>query len=181
MECVGRFKSISKDWISGKWLITFEADENITGYIDKIKDKLLRITCKTYREKRSLDANAYAWVLMQKIAEATHTDKWTIYLRCLERYSRVFTHILVLPAAVEMAKAEWRATLELGEVVLRNEETGDEVTFVQLQCYAGSSSFDTKEMSVFLSGIVDECKGLGIETLSPAKIDEMNQRWGVSL
>ena len=72
MECTGKLKSISQDWMSGKWEITFSTDENITGGIENIKDKLLRICVKQHRERRSLDANAYAWVLMQKIAEA-HT------------------------------------------------------------------------------------------------------------
>ena len=70
MECTGKLKSVSKNWISRKWEVTFEINEDITASIDKIRDKLLNLTAKIHREKRSLDANAYAWVLMQKIAEA---------------------------------------------------------------------------------------------------------------
>ena len=175
MECVGKFKSISRDWLSGKWEITFTTDENITGYIDKIKDKILRITVKQYREKRSLDSNAYAWVLMQKIAEAVHSDKWSVYLEMLEKYSRAFTHVIVRPDVVPRFEAEWRTVRNLGEITV-NGQTG-----IQLQLYFGSSTFDTKEMSVFIDGLVEECRQLEIDTLPPNEIERMKREWGVEV
>lgn len=175
MECVGKFKSISRDWLSGKWEITFTTDEKITGYIDKIKDKILRITVKQYREKRSLDSNAYAWVLMQKIAEAVHSDKWSVYLEMLEKYSRAFTHVIVRPDVVPRFEAEWRTVRNLGEITV-NGQTG-----IQLQLYFGSSTFDTKEMSVFIDGLVEECRQLEIETLPPNEIERMKREWGVEV
>ena len=175
MECIGKFKSISRDWLSGKWEITFSTDENITGGIDKIKDKLLRIVVKQYREKRSLDSNAYAWVLMQKIAEAIHSDKWSVYLEMLEKYSRAFTHIIVRPDVVDRVKEEWSTVRNLGEITV-NGQTG-----IQLQCYFGSSTFDTKEMSVFIDGLVEECRQLEIETLPPNEIERMKREWGVEV
>lgn len=175
MECVGKFKSISRDWLSGKWEITFTTDENITGYIDKIKDKILRITVKQYREKRSLDSNAYAWVLMQKIAEAVHSDKWSVYLEMLEKYSRAFTHVIVRPDVVPRFEAEWRTVRNLGEITV-NGQTG-----IQLQLYFGSSTFDTKEMSVFIDGLLEECRQLEIETLPPNEIERMKREWGVEV
>lgn len=175
MECVGKLKGISRDWMTGKWEITFSTDENITGNIDKIKDKQIRITVKQYREKRSLDSNAYAWLLMQRIAEAIHSDKWSVYLLMLERYSRSFTHIIVRPDAVQRVTEEWRTVRNLGEITV-NGQTG-----IQLQCFFGSSTFDTKEMSVFLDGIIGECRQLEIETLHPDEIARMKQEWGVQL
>ena len=161
--------------MSGKWEITFSTDENITGGIDKIKDKLLRIAVKQYREKRSLDSNAYAWVLMQKIAEAIHSDKWSVYLEMLEKYSRAFTHIIVRPDVVDRVKEEWRTVRDLGEITV-NGQTG-----IQLQCYFGSSTFDTKEMSVFIDGLIEECRQLEIETLPPNEIERMKREWGVDV
>ena len=148
MECTGKLKSVSKNWISRKWEVTFEINEDITASIDKIRDKMLNLTAKIHREKRSLDANAYAWVLMQKIAEAIHTDKWSVYLMMLERYRPVFTHIIVRPEAVERVMGEWRTVKVLGPIQV-NGSSG-----IQLQCYFGSSTFDSKEMSSFIDGIV---------------------------
>ena len=175
MECIGKLKSISRNWLSGNWEITFSVEENITGYIDKIKDKLLRITVKQYREKRSLDSNAYAWVLMQKIAEAVHSDKWSVYLDMLEKYSRAFTHVIVRPDVVPRFEAEWRTVRNLGEISV-NGQTG-----IQMQLYFGSSTFDTKEMSVFIDGLIEECRQLEIETLPPNEIERMKREWGVEV
>ena len=173
MECTGKLKSVSKNWISRKWEVTFEINEDITASIDKIRDKLLNLTAKIHREKRSLDANAYAWVLMQKIAEAIHTDKWSVYLMMLERYSPVFTHIIVRPEAVERVKGEWRTVKVLGPIQV-NGSYG-----IQLQCYFGYSTFDSKEMASFIDGIVSECKEMGIETLPPDEIERMRREWGI--
>lgn len=173
MECTGKLKSVSKNWISRKWEVTFEINEDITASIDKVRDKLLNLTAKIHRERRSLDANAYAWVLMQKIAEAIHTDKWSVYLMMLERYSPVFTHIIVRPEAVERVKDEWRTVKVLGPIQV-NGSTG-----IQLQCYFGSSTFDSKEMTSFIDGIVSECKEMGIETLPPDEIERMRREWGI--
>ena len=52
----------------GKWLLTFEVDECPANY-DETKDKELSLELKEFRKKRSLDANAYCWVLCTKIAE----------------------------------------------------------------------------------------------------------------
>ena len=123
------------------------------------------------RKKRSLDSNAYAWVLMQKIAEATHSDKWEVYLRCLQRYSRAFTFVIVKPNAVEKAKDLFRTYVDLGEVKVNGNEGH------QLQVYYGSHTFNTKEMSVFLDGIVSECKELGIETIPPDELERMMRGW----
>lgn len=173
MECTGKLKSVSKNWISRKWEVTFEINEDITASIDKVRDKLLNLTAKIHRERRSLDANAYAWVLMQKIAEAIHTDKWSVYLMMLERYSPVFTHIIVRPEAVERVKDEWRTVKVLGPIQV-NGNSG-----IQLQCYFGSSTFDSNEMASFIDGIVSECKEMGIETLPPDEIERMRREWGI--
>jgi hypothetical protein len=108
---------------------------------------------------------------MQKIAEAVGSDKWTVYLEMLQRYSRAFTHVIVKKEAVEAMKKLYRTCVELGEITV-NGQTG-----MQLQVYYGSSTFDSKQMSVFIDGIVSECKLLDIETLSSSEIERMNSQW----
>jgi hypothetical protein len=70
-------------------------------------------------------------------------------------------------------KALYRTTIDLGEVTV-----GD-MTGHQLQVYFGSSTFDTKEMSVFIDGIVSECQMLGIQTETPAELERMKSLWDV--
>ena len=61
---------------------------------------------------------------------------------------------------------------EAGTSVLGDKE------FKHYVVYKGSSEYDTKEMSVLIDGIVEECKQLNIETLTPQQLEELNRKWG---
>ena len=177
MEFTGQIKGISNDFVSGETLITFSVNENTTVLpeYEKLKNcKKLRIKAVQYREKRSLDANAYLWVLLQKLAEMLRTDKWSVYLQMLKRYGQ-FTYIVVKPGAVEAVKKQWRECEEIGEIDVNGTKA------VQMLCYYGSSTYDTTEMSVLIDGVVSECKELGIETLPPAELQRIKEQWGVNI
>ena len=174
MEFKGKIVDISKDWKTGRFSITFESMEDISKQLETATDKLLTIVTKIFRNKRSRDANSYSWVLLQKIAEDQHTDKESVYLEMLGRYG-VFTHIIVRPGVVDRVISEWRTVRNLGEVTVSGQAG------IQLQCYFGSSTYDTKEMSVFIEGIVSECHELGIETATPEELERMKREWGVEL
>ena len=132
-----------------------------------------RLTVEVTREKkrRSLDANAYLWVLLGKMAAVLQTDKDAVYIEMLSRYG-VYTHVVVKPQVAERVKQEWRTVRELGEVTV-NGKVG-----IQLQCYFGSSSYTTAEMATLIDGVISECKDMGIETATPAELDRMMGEWG---
>lgn len=177
MEFTGQIKGISNDFVNGEVLITFSVNEKniVLPEYEKLKNcKKLRIKAVQYREKRSLDANAYLWVLLQKLAEMLRTDKWSVYLQMLKRYGQ-FTYIVVKPGAVEAVKKQWRECEEIGEIDVNGTKA------VQMLCYYGSSTYDTKEMSVLIDGVVSECQELGIETLPPAELQRIKEQWGVNI
>lgn len=173
MEFTGQLQNVSQDWQTGQYQITFTVNEaGAINEVNNIKEcEKLSIKAVKYRNRRSLDANAYLWVILQKMADKLHRDKWGLYLDMLGQYG-VFTHIIVKPHMVEKVKNEWRAVKELGEVSV-NGTTG-----IQLQCYFGSSTYDTKEMSVLIDGVVSEARELGIETLPPDELERMKAQWG---
>jgi hypothetical protein len=175
LNFTGKIKGISNDYITGELLLTLSVNEKSTVLpeYENIKDcEKLSIEIKKYRKKRSLDANAYLWVLLQKMAEVLKTDKWSLYLQMLKQYGK-FTYIVVKPNAVEAVKKQWRECEELGEIDVNGTKA------VQMLCYYGSSTYDTKEMSVLIDGVISECKDLGIETLPPDELRMMKERWGV--
>ncbi len=133
--------------------------------------KTLEVEVVIQRKRRSLNANAYLWQLLGQMAAVLKPDKDSVYLMMLERYG-VYTHVCCKPAAVERVKQEWRTVRELGEVTINGQKA------VQLQCYFGSHSYNAKEFSVLLTGVLDEAKELGIETLSEADKDLMLKEWG---
>lgn len=123
------------------------------------KGKQLTAEIKQTRKKRSLDANAMLWAILGEMAVVLRADKDELYLIMLERYG-VFTHIVVKPNLIERIKSEWRTVRELGEVTV-NGKTG-----IQLQCFFGSSRYNSMEFSVLLDGVISEAKELGIDLFS---------------
>lgn len=125
------------------------------------EDKNKKFELKEYHEKRSLNANKLMWECIGKIASVQRADKWEIYLLMLKRYGK-FTYICVKPSVVEAVKKQWRECEEIGEVDINGQKA------IQLLCYFGSSTMDSKEFSVLLDGIISEMKEMGI----PTPIDE---------
>ena len=177
MEFTGTIKGITNDYITGDLNITFTVNEKATVLpeYDRLKDcKKLRIKAVQYHEKRSLNANAYLWVLLQKMAEVLHTDKWSLYLQMLKQYGQ-FTYVIVKPSAVDAVKKQWRECEEIGEIDVNGTKA------VQMLCYYGSSTYNTKEMAYLIDSVVEECKGLEIETLPPDELQRMKEQWGVDV
>ena len=56
---------------------------------------------------------------------------------------------------------------KIGTGIVNNKE------FSHYKIFKGSSEFDSKEMSIFIDGIVQECKQLGISTLTPDEIAQL--------
>ena len=87
MDCKGTLKDVTKDWMTGRFRLTFEVDKDVSGEIERLSGKLLAITAKVYRRKRSLDANSYYWSLLTKLAAVSYTH--------LDVYQR--QHYIYLP------------------------------------------------------------------------------------
>ena len=45
--------------------------------------------------------------------------------------------------------------------------------------YRGVIPMTRKEMSVLIDGTVADAKELGIDTITPAELQEMKERWGI--
>lgn len=171
MDFIGSIARVEREFSTNTPLVTLRLENGAVSELNEYFNGALDVSIKKHREKRSLDSNSYSWILMQKIAEKLHTTKEEVYLQMLQRYSRSFTHIIVKEKAIPKLKEQYRTVIDLGEITVGN------MTGHQLQVYFGSSTFDTKEMSIFIDGIVSECKELGIETLPPAEIERMEKAW----
>lgn len=112
METTGKLTGASRTFDGNSIILTFEVDASASGQIESMKkDDLLRIKAVKYRQKRSLDANAYAWVLMTKIAN--HPDiassKEEVYEQMLQKYGTFYEDeggyiTITVKKTVDMAK-----------------------------------------------------------------------------
>ena len=172
MNCTGKLLNISKDYQTDKFQVTFEVNEkSAISEIEAIKDcELLSIEAKKYRKKRSLDANGLLWHCLGKIAEALHSDKWDVYLQMLKRYGK-YTYICVKPNVVEAMRAQWRESEVIGDIEINGRKA------VQMLCYFGSSTYDTKEFSVLLDGVISEMKEMHIEAPTSQEMQRALEQW----
>lgn len=186
MEFTGRASGVSTDYLTGKMNITLEANEASVirdGY-DKIKNlEKLSVRIVRYREKRSLDANAYYWKLLSKVAEAMHVSMPFAHNFFLRRYGQIELFddqavYVVIPDTDEAEQRVWEAEtyhLKPTSQVKAGKDGRMYRTYMMLR---GSSSYDTKEMSKLIDGLVSEAKEMGIETLPPDELERIKSMWG---
>ena len=172
MRATGKIVGANIDFKTGKPVLMLEINErnDFEHIVDDLKDKdKLSIEVKEYRERRSLNANAYAWSLIGQIADIVRAGKDEIYLMLLKRYgqSELISVLSHVPIRNYVKYFE-----EAGESKLNGKN------FTHYRVYKGSSEFDTREMSIFIDGVVSEAKDLGIQTETPNQIAEMKARWG---
>lgn len=135
--------------------MTGKPEELVKWLFSQDRNKLFDIT--EHKEKRSRDANALLWACLGEIAGAIRSDKWSVYLQMLKRYGR-YTYICVKPYVVEAVKKQWRECEEIGTIDIDGQEA------VQMLCYFGSSTYNSKEFSVLLDGVISEMKEMGLDT-----------------
>lgn len=151
--------------------MTGKATEIIKYLADQDQEKEWEL--KEHKEKRSLDANGLLWACLQEIAVALRSDKWSIYLQMLKRYGK-FSYVIVRENAVEAMKKQWRELEEVGEIDIHGEKA------VQLLCYYGSSTYNKKEFSVLLDGVISEMREMGLTPPPDRQTKELLSRWKAS-
>ena len=164
--------------LEGGWLMVKPERADLgkaMALVRKHKNKLYNLEVKEYRQKRSLDANAYAWVLIHKLAEAMRTEPEEVYLMNIPKVGYNFTPMCVREQDVERFKKSWQSNglgwpvMDLGPSQVpgcRN-----------LAAYHGSSTYDTNQMSRLIDNLVQDCKALDIETLSEEKLSLLKEAW----
>lgn len=178
MECKGTLKDVTKDWMTGRFRLTFEVDKDVSGEIERLSGKLLALTAKVYRRKRSLDANSYYWSLLTKLSEAAGISKNRAHNMMLRRYGKLVEVdgdliYVVVPDNDEGERMALEAETFHIKPTSQVKTANDGSSFRTYLMLRGSSTYDTAEMSTLINGLVEECKDLGIETMTPQELDRM--------
>lgn len=170
MEFKGKIKSMSRNMLNGEIEIVLTSEKNILADIEKVKDKDLNVRITKHYNKRSLDANAYCWVLISEIADKMTISKDECYLRMLKDYGQQF--VCKIPN-------KYVEHFKRNEKYFEDHESLEPEEKAQyFRVFVGSSNYDTEEMRVFIEGIKQEAEALGIDTRTPNEIAEMLAVWG---
>lgn len=153
-----------------KTVVELHLDGNQCEQLEKLQDKDIDATFKIFREKRSLSANSYAWVLIGKLADAMEQSDVDIYRSHIKERG-VYRDVEINADAEKTLIKVW-SEHGLGWCAERVDYGKTEDKAI-LRLWYGSSVYNTKQMSRFIESIVQDCKALGIETLPQAEIDRL--------
>lgn len=171
-ELSGKIQDVAYDFRAERAVLNFAINEVAAAkslYDDLHEAQKLSIHIGKYREKRSLNANNYAWKLLTEIANRICASKEDVYLEMLKRYGQ--SEMISVKAHISI-KGFVKYYEEAGESTLKGKR------FKHYRVYKGSSEFDTREMSIFLDGVVSEAKEHDIPTETPEQIAKLKSLWG---
>ena len=163
---------------NGKPIITLEMNErqDALRMVDALHGAdVLSIKIGKKTKKRSLDANAYAWVLLSKLAEKLNKSKTEIYRDLIKDVGGNCDTVCVQDKAVKQLCEGWERN-GLGWLTETFPSKIEGCTNVTL--YYGSSTYDSAQMTRLINLILQECRQFGIETKSAEEIASLLLQWG---
>lgn len=159
------------EWSAGKLTLTTSDPEAIRFAIGFEAGDYSLAKAK---KRRSLDANAYAWVLIDKLAEALHIGKIEIYQNTIRDIGGVSDFYCMKNEAFPMFKQCWEAQ----GIGWQTETLPSKIPgCVTVIAHRGSSKYDTQQMSALIDHLVQDCKALDIETMPPDKLAGLLEAW----
>ena len=126
------------------------------------------------KKKRSLNANAYAWKLINDIALAVRESPEDVYREALKNIPNICEVLCVQDKAVDSMERLWIRN-HIGRRVEREESKIKGCT--NLYIYYGSSEFDARQMSMLIDNLVQDAQALGIETRPEEEIKSLLEAW----
>lgn len=138
----------------------------------------ITVEIKVKRKGRSLDANAYLWVLIGKLGEKLYKPDSEIYREYIKD-NGVFQIIPIRKDAIDRWIQIWKSK-GTGWVCEDLGACKNTPGYHNIKCYYGSSTYNSKEMSRLIDAVVADCKEQGIETLTPSELIRLKQEWGVT-
>lgn len=158
----------------GEQYLTITVNQDFRSEYDALKDMDVDVQIKKYRKPRSLDANGYAWVLIDKLAAKLNMTKIEVYRELIRNIGGVSETVCVKSEALEALQSGWSRN-GLGWFSEEFPSKLEGCTNVIL--YFGSSSYDTAQMSRLIDLLVEDCKAQGIETATPDELARYKDEW----
>lgn len=152
--------------------MTGNAEEIIKWLFTQDREKQFDIS--EHKEKRSLNANAYAWSLIGKIADAMRITKDEAYLKALKDWGQ--SEIVSVLSSINVS-GYFKYFEAIGTGTIVDKKTGKVKEFTHYKVYKGSSEYDTREMSILIDGLIQDAKELNIDTLPPNEVQRLKEMW----
>ena len=178
LDTTGTIKDIDIDYKTHKAKISLLIDTKQLDIVEELKNEdKLNIELKKYRKHRSLDANAYFWKLLTELCELVELDTVEEYKRRVKELG-IFRQFKIEKDNIKTFEKMWTAQGIAWFCEIADTEYIGNTEFKIINAYYGSSSYNSKQMSRLIDGLVQDCKVYGIETKPQAEIDSLLRSWG---
>ena len=173
------FKAEKVRWSAdqeGTWISFLIGNQAAARNYAESVERPQRVSVKEWREKRSLDANAYFHLLVGKIAAEMNLGFEEVKTNLVVEYGAVARDAegvkvgFKLPESVDVSQI-YRYVKRFDTRV----ENGK--TFACYIVFKHTHTLDSKEMSRLIDGAIYEAKNLGIETATPEELARMKEEW----
>ena len=163
--------------MEGGWLMVKPERESLGAaykMVNATKGKMV-LEYKKFRQKRSLDANAYAWKLMNDLATEIGIPVAEVYRNQIRGISGVSEIVPIKEIAVDTFQAAW-SNRGVGWMV---DDLGPSRIpgYRNLMIWYGSSVYDSRQFSQLLENIVQDCRAVGVETLPPDRLELLKEQY----
>ena len=172
---IGKLKDLYR-LQGGEWLMSFTTRDDPGSLFDDLKDQPVRVEIKKASKHRSLSANNYAWVLIDKIAEKTGVPASEVYRTAIREIGGVSDFYGMKEAAFDAFCEIWTAG-HLGrqvEIIPGSSKPG----WINVQAWKGSSDFDSAQMARLIDSLIQEAEAQGIPTIADDEKERMVDQWG---
>lgn len=158
----------------GDWVLSVSTTSDPRAMFDELFGQIVNIDIKKHRNKRSLDANGFAWALIDKIAEKLRLSKAEVYRETIREIGGVSDIICVQDKALDRLVSGWEKN-GLGWQAETFPSRIKGCTNVIL--YYGSSVYDSKQMSELISNLIRTAEENGIPTISDKEAQDLIGKW----
>ena len=172
---IGKLKDLLR-LQGGEWLVSFTTRDDPGQMFDDLKDVAVKVEVKKASKHRSLSANNYAWVLIDKIAEVTGKTVTEVYQNAIREIGGVSEYYGMREAAFESFCDIWTKD-HLGrqvEIIPGSTKPG----WINVRAWKGSSDFDSAQMARLIDSLIQDAEAQGIPTVPDEEVERMVSRWG---
>lgn len=159
--------------------LTLEIADDWREQYEKLKGGEIDFSAKKYKSKRSLDANAYYWVLLDRLAAETGIPVKDLYFDGLKNCGGNVDIYCGAPAAIDRIAALWESQGTTGWGWPYDRFPSKLAGCENIRLYYGSSTMDKATFSRLLDHVIQDCKTCGVETLSPDEIKSILEAYDV--
>lgn len=156
--------------IEKRTALMFLINEDV-GDLDDIRNKPVDIKVTEHREKRGLSANAYFHVLVDKLQKRLSQDSHISFAAVKNNLICEYGQIWFIDdvPAVYKTNVPPEVMIEQEEPHAKLFRTGQDGAY-WYRLYRGSHTYNSKEMYQLIQGTIQECKQVGIETMTPNEL-----------